>query len=729
MAILSNINGLFAVEDNGAIKFNNLTGTNNQVLIANTGASPTWVDVDTIIGGPYLPLTGGTLAGAGNLVVGGNLTVNGSGGSVFNSTAASNHIIAAYRATNGNNVATFRTTDSGYIFRIHAQNAGTIYVQNDDGSNYLKIPDSGNNEIEGNTTFTGTISAVGASTFTLNDGIFIKAVNGTNNVAATNVWGYGLYEGASKLGEISLVRDGTGNQMYIGTTGANQVLRIGSANKVTALTLDASQNATFAGNVTLSQPTNGAEAKLTLISKSAAGNSRTGIIEYDADVEKIFFINEGSTVAAITSDAKVGIGTDSPTARLNVKASGSTVDQIAVTHSGNTVEIAQLGQSANGNSAGALLLKTNGGTDTVYLDAAGTSYINGGNFGIGTTSATTALSVSDGASMYGNSNYLVQIKRNAFQGDDNTSKASILLANKSNGMQIAYGGATDRLRFIDGGAIERFTMLNGGNIGIGVTNPSTTLQVGGGSANVLQKIWGSGTAGIQIFTNSPSTGTKIVSLEQYFSNEGYLGLYYNGTEKVRLRANDTSFFNGGKVGIGATSPGRMLHVNGGSSQDGGIKLETTATASNFWSGIEMKTPNATSFIFTSSGDSTGTIKFYPASVIKASLNASSFTHAGDIVAYGSPSDISLKENIKPIKNPLGKIKKLKGVTFDWKKSKSILDIKEDYGFIAQDVKKIVPELVRKNEDGLLSMRHQGIIPMLVEAIKELEARVKELENK
>ena len=77
MAILSNINGKFAVEDNGAIKFNNLTGTNNQVLIANTGASPTWVDVSTIIGGPYLPLTGGTLAGAGNLVVGGTLGVNG----------------------------------------------------------------------------------------------------------------------------------------------------------------------------------------------------------------------------------------------------------------------------------------------------------------------------------------------------------------------------------------------------------------------------------------------------------------------------------------------------------------------------------------------------------------------------------------------------------------------------------------------------------------------------
>ena len=77
MAILSNINGLFAVEDSGAIKFNNLTGTDNQVLIANTDSSPTWVDVSTIIGGPYLELTGGTLAGDGDLVVGGTLTVNG----------------------------------------------------------------------------------------------------------------------------------------------------------------------------------------------------------------------------------------------------------------------------------------------------------------------------------------------------------------------------------------------------------------------------------------------------------------------------------------------------------------------------------------------------------------------------------------------------------------------------------------------------------------------------
>ena len=106
----------------------------------------------------------------------------------------------------------------------------------------------------------------------------------------------------------------------------------------------------------------------------------------------------------------------------------------------------------------------------------------------------------------------------------------------------------------------------------------------------------------------------------------------------------------------------------------------------------------------------------------------SFTVVGDVIAYGSPSDVRLKENIKPIESALDKVSKLQGVTFDWKKSDSILDIKEDIGFIAQDVQKVIPELVRENKDGMLSMRHQGIAPILLEAIKELKQEIEELKS-
>ena len=105
------------------------------------------------------------------------------------------------------------------------------------------------------------------------------------------------------------------------------------------------------------------------------------------------------------------------------------------------------------------------------------------------------------------------------------------------------------------------------------------------------------------------------------------------------------------------------------------------------------------------------------------------TAAADIIAYGSPSDIRLKENIKPIELALEKAMKLQGVTFDWKESDSILKLKEDVGFIAQDVQKVIPELVRENENGMLSMRHQGIAPILLEAIKELKLEIDSLKNK
>jgi hypothetical protein len=103
-----------------------------------------------------------------------------------------------------------------------------------------------------------------------------------------------------------------------------------------------------------------------------------------------------------------------------------------------------------------------------------------------------------------------------------------------------------------------------------------------------------------------------------------------------------------------------------------------------------------------------------------------------MIAYGTPSDISFKTNIVPIQGSLDIIQKLEPVSFTWKEdteSNKLTNIKDDLGFIAQQVQEVLPELVRENDNGTLSLRERGIIPLLVGAIKELKAEIDILKNK
>ena len=105
------------------------------------------------------------------------------------------------------------------------------------------------------------------------------------------------------------------------------------------------------------------------------------------------------------------------------------------------------------------------------------------------------------------------------------------------------------------------------------------------------------------------------------------------------------------------------------------------------------------------------------------------TITGSLTQNGSISDISLKENIKPIKNALDKVEKLNAVTFDWKKSDSILQLKEDYGFIAQEVEKVIPEIVRTNDDDKKAINYNGITSVLVKAIQEQQTIIEDLKSR
>ncbi len=105
-------------------------------------------------------------------------------------------------------------------------------------------------------------------------------------------------------------------------------------------------------------------------------------------------------------------------------------------------------------------------------------------------------------------------------------------------------------------------------------------------------------------------------------------------------------------------------------------------------------------------------------------NATSKLHViGDVTAtdFNSASDINLKENIKTIENSLNTIEQLRGVTFNWKENQ-----KPSLGVIAQELQEILPELV--NDGNIKSVSYNGIIGVLIEAVKELKKEVEELKN-
>ncbi len=104
--------------------------------------------------------------------------------------------------------------------------------------------------------------------------------------------------------------------------------------------------------------------------------------------------------------------------------------------------------------------------------------------------------------------------------------------------------------------------------------------------------------------------------------------------------------------------------------------------------------------------------------------------AGDIVAFYS-SDERLKENIQPIQNALSKVESISGNRYDWKEGFETIHshIGHDLGVIAQEVQSVLPEVVTERETGYLAVDYVKLVPVLIEAIKELSAKVKELENK
>ena len=119
--------------------------------------------------------------------------------------------------------------------------------------------------------------------------------------------------------------------------------------------------------------------------------------------------------------------------------------------------------------------------------------------------------------------------------------------------------------------------------------------------------------------------------------------------------------------------------------------------------------------------------------VSGTISGSLIRSSGDVVAFHS-SDERLKDNLKPIEGATYKLQQVGGYEFDWNNNQTVYK-GHDVGVIAQEIEKILPEVVTKREDGYLAVKYEKIIPLLIEGFKEqqkeieiLKKQIKELKN-
>jgi len=175
----------------------------------------------------------------------------------------------------------------------------------------------------------------------------------------------------------------------------------------------------------------------------------------------------------------------------------------------------------------------------------------------------------------------------------------------------------------------------------------------------------------------------------------------------------------GRVGVGSTNPGSisgacttMTFGSTAVALSGGVMFQANGTNVNgtYWESNNMRYQNI--------GDYSHTFYKNNSTVLFTIATTGTVTATGDVVAY---SDKKLKKNIKTLDG--SKVYKMRGVSFD-----RIDTGKKSSGVIAQEIQEIAPELVNES-DGTLGVAYGNLTGYLIEAIKELEARVKELEKK
>ena len=311
----------------------------------------------------------------------------------------------------------------------------------------------------------------------------------------------------------------------------------------------------------------------------------------------------------------------------------------------------------------------------------------------------------------------------------------------------------------DAASNELARVQSDGKVGIGTTSPIARMDIGatldGGQLGTIfghlseGNTTGDGTYLGVIGYSTYLTGdnVKSFSIEHHFYGEknssinfyrgsgttgGFLTFNTNeNTERMRIDAS-------GNVGIGTTTPSRLLSLSGSQSI---IRLYNSGTTT--WTGLEMLANNGTLLANIGLDDASGRYGINMKSDgtedftitqngnVGIGTTSPSYTlHVNGSVAgtsaYNNLSDARLKKDVQPINDALAIVEQLRGVTFNWDKTVDptmTLDDRNHVGFLAQEVEAVLPQAVSTSTDArqTKSVAYSEVIPVLTEAIKQLKA--------
>lgn len=226
---------------------------------------------------------------------------------------------------------------------------------------------------------------------------------------------------------------------------------------------------------------------------------------------------------------------------------------------------------------------------------------------------------------------------------------------------------------------------------------------------------------------------------------------WNNNDRLFVLGNGSAFNNpgnalvvlkNGNTGFGINNPASAVHANSR------IVVERPTGGAGTTSSIEWRSNgayrgalgwdvNAARFFFYDGKSNTNTLfinngrigiqRDPTTNVLEVNGNASK-SSAGDWLAN---SDVRLKKNIFPIESALDKILQLKGITYEWNDDKTGFERPAgfQYGFTAQNVQQVFPELVSTDVQGYLQTAYGTYDPVMVEAIRELVSKIEVLEKK